>query len=165
MGSLYRLEYIKLKKQYLRLKKQKGGIKDEVNIRLMEFNIEYGGTLVNFETVIEAIKVANPDIVAIEEAYGNLPEIAKRIKFPYYNTRMQIISKFPIIDPSDGNGVYMFIEVLPGKIIALSNVHLPSDPYGPDVLHRGATFEKVTRLENKIRYAALQKQLDNLPNL
>ena len=159
-------EYDKLRKRYLALKKQIGSSQEtEINIKLMEFNIEDGGDQVSLDKVIDIIKLAKPDIIAIEEVWGKLPELANKLGFPHYNARSQLISKYPIIDSCQGNGVYMFIEVKPNQVIAVSNVHLPSDPYGPDILHTGATFEHLSKLEHKLRVAALEKQLDILPKL
>ena len=47
--------------------------------KLMTFNIEYGGTNVCFEKIVEAIQIADPDVVAIEEAFGNIPRLAKEL--------------------------------------------------------------------------------------
>lgn len=171
MSNLYKNEYIKLKKRYLQIKKsyiQAGS--GNISIKIMEFNIENGGTLVNYDKVIKIIKLVDPDIVAIEEASGNLPDLATRLGFPYHSAQTQVISKYPIINapPKKGEEVdntYMFIEVVPGKIIALSNVHLPSDPYGPDVLHSGASFKHVINLEKNVRSIVLEKQLEILPKL
>ena len=49
---------------------------EPVTLRLMEFNIEYGGSQVDFDSVPAAIKAAGADVVAIEEAYATMPKIA-----------------------------------------------------------------------------------------
>jgi len=171
MDDDYKSKYVRQKIKYIKLKERyikqfgRGDDEDRMIIRLMEFNIENGGDLVDINKVVEAIMMVKPDIVAIEEACGNMEKLAKMTGYPFYNARAQLMSRFPIIDPSGGDGVYMFVEVRPGKIVAVSNVHLPSDPYGPDALHRGATFEKVSRLENNLRVAALERQLEILPEL
>ena len=139
--------------------------KTKYKIKFMQFNIENGGMLVDFSKVIDAIKLANPDIVAIEEANGNMKLIAEKAGFPYYDVRTQIMSQYPIIDPNDAEGVYVFIEIDHNKVIAVSNVHLPSDPYGPDELHKGESHRKVTKLEKELRLFALQKQIKVLPKL
>jgi hypothetical protein len=137
----------------------------QINIKIMEFNIEEGGTLVSFDKIVEAIKAASPDIIGIEEACGNLGQLAQKLAYPYYDTRGHIISRFPIIDPPGADGTYVFIEIQPNKIIAISNVHLPSDPYGPHELRVGVTFEQISQLENKLRLGALEKELQVLPEL
>jgi hypothetical protein len=50
-----------------------------VTLRVMEFNIEYGGPGVDFDSVPKAIQVAGADVVGIEEGFGNLPRIAKAL--------------------------------------------------------------------------------------
>ena len=49
--------------------------------------------------------------------------------------------------------------------MALANVHLPSDPYGPDVLRDGATLEEALALERKVRLPKIAPYLDVLPSL
>ena len=156
--------YLKLKNRYFNLLGS-GVDRQEITIRVLEFNIENGGTVISFDKVVEAIIAAKPDIVAIEEAWGNLPKLAKRIGFPYYDVRTQVISRFPIIDPSDANGRYVFIEVLSNLVIAVSNVHLPSELYGPVVLHHHATFKRLSTIENELRMHALEDELEVLPGL
>src|SRR3990172_7337955 len=115
-------------------------------IKLMQFNIENGGMSVNFDNVIKIIKKANPDIIAIEEPWGNIPLIAKKLGWKYYNLQSHVISQYPIID-SHSKGLFVYIEVEPSKVIAVCNVHLPSDPYGPEALSRGEPHEEVKKLE------------------
>ncbi|MDQ2993494.1 MAG: endonuclease/exonuclease/phosphatase family protein [Pseudomonadota bacterium] len=132
---------------------------------LMEFNIEDGGVLVSLDKVIEAIHTVNPDVVAIEEANGNMALLAEKLGWPYYDERHQILSRHPLIDPSEGQGVYLFVEVAPNKVIAISNLHLPSDPYGPEKLQLGMSAKNVLEIETSLRLPAIKQQLDLLPNL
>ena len=113
-----------------------------MQLNVMVFKIEYGGTLASFEKVVEAVEKAAPDVVGIEEAETSTPRLAKLAGYPYFNSSMQSVSKYPILEPSGGDGVYVFIEVQPGKVVAISNVHLPSDPYGPYWVRDGKTVEK-----------------------
>ncbi len=131
-----------------------------VQLKLMDFNIEYGGQQVDFAKIVEAVKLADPDVVAIEEAEGHTQELADKAGYPYANVRNQVISKFPIIDPPGADGRYVYIEVAPGAVVALSNVHLPSDPYGPYLVRDGGTVEAVLKLENDTRMPAIQQRLD-----
>ena len=134
-------------------------------LKVMEFNIEYGGTLISFDKVVEAIKLADPDVVGLEEAETNAPRLAKAVGFPYASSGMHIISKYPILEPSGSQGAYAFIEVRPGQVIALSNVHLPSDPYGPYWLRDGKSVDAVLKLERSLRLPALAAQQKVLPPL
>ncbi|MBX9586220.1 MAG: hypothetical protein K2X50_03070 [Gammaproteobacteria bacterium] len=133
-----------------------------INVKFMEFNIEEGGKLVSFEKTIEAIKAVNPDIIAIEEANGNIPELAQMLGMKYYNNRFQVISRFPLIDPSCGKGFFIFAELVPNKVIAISNVHLPSDPYGPSEFFHDASASDILKLENQIRLPTIKKYLSVL---
>jgi endonuclease/exonuclease/phosphatase family metal-dependent hydrolase len=142
-----------------------GGAGKPMPLKVMVFNIEYGGTLVSFKKVVEAVKKADPDVVGIEEAEANTPKLARQAGYPYYNSSMQIVSKYPILEPSGADGVYAFIEVQPGKVVALSNVHLPSDPYGPYWVRDGKTVDQVLAMEDRVRVPAIQKQVTVLPGL
>ncbi len=137
----------------------------EADVKLMDFNIEYGGDEVDFDKVIEAIKLADPDVVAIEEAEGNTQKVADALGWPYASVRTQVVSKLPIIEPPGADGRYVFIEIEPGAVIALANVHLPSDPYGPYDVRDGKPVEDVIKLEQETRLPAVQERLDVLPAL
>jgi exonuclease III len=132
---------------------------------VMEFNIEDGGTLISLPQVIKIIQAVDPDIVCIEEAEGNIPLIAAKLGWNYYDTRQQILSRFPIIDPPEGKGIYIFVEMSHGKYIAISNVHLPSKRYGPDLIKQGKPHSLISRVERKLRLAPLKKHLKVLSHL
>jgi hypothetical protein len=42
-----------------------------------------------------------------------------------------VVSRFPLIDPPEARGEYLLAQVSPGRVFALANEHLTSDPYGP----------------------------------
>ena len=134
-------------------------------LNVMVFNIEVGGTLVSFAKVAEAIKDSGADVVGIEEAQGHIPRLARLLGWPYYSTRCQIVSQYPLIDPPGGRGVYLFVEPAPGEVVAMMNVHLPSDPYGPYWVRDGKSAAQVIALEKKVRLPAIQAQLAALPSL
>jgi hypothetical protein len=46
--------------------------------------------------------------------------------------------------------------VAPGKVVALGNLHLTSDPYGPDLLRDGASVEDVLQGETDSRLAEIE---------
>ena len=131
----------------------------------MDFNIEYGGTTIDFAKIVEAIQKADPDVVALEEAEGNTGKVAEALGWPYHSDRTQLVSKLPIIDPPGARGRYSFIEVRPGEVVAVSNVHLPSDPYGPYDVRDGKSAADVAKLEEATRMPMLQERLDVLPDL
>jgi hypothetical protein len=122
-----------------------------VELKVMEFNIEYGGHEVDFDSVIEAIERSDADVVAIEEAWGNVPLVAKRLGWDYFDVRTQIVSQFPLLAPQGSDGHYTFIEVEPGRVVAIGNVHLPSAPYGPNKIRTGADANEILALEKRTR--------------
>jgi endonuclease/exonuclease/phosphatase family metal-dependent hydrolase len=151
-----------------------------VRLRVMTLNIFYGGDELNLQTgtwcsrydgcpetlekVLEVIRASAPDIVGLEEAERNTRTIAEALGW-HYSERMQIISRYPLIDPPGGDSIYIFVELAPGRIAALANVHLPADPYGPYLVRDGATVEEVTVLEESLRLPAVRDQLRLLPGL
>jgi hypothetical protein len=64
---------------------------------------------------------------------------------------MQIVSKLPLIDPPDGNGIYTFVQIRPGAVVAMENVHLPSAPYGPYWVRDGKPVADVVAMEKRVR--------------
>lgn len=130
----------------------------------MTFNIEWGGTNVSFDKVVEAIRLADADIVGIQEAEGNLQRLAADLGWQY-DLLNYAISKYPLIEPPGANGRYVLVEVEPGKVVALANVHLPSDPYGPDAVRDGAAAEEVRELERRVRLPKMRPYLTTLKPL
>jgi hypothetical protein len=152
----------------------------------MTFNIFYGGDETNLDNlnwvmnpngnedtlnqVVQAIRASDANVVGIQEGCLNVGRIAEMLGW-YSCERLQIISQFPLIDPSGGNGLYIFVEPLPARIAALSNVHLPADPYGPYEVRDGATWEEVMELEETVRLLgshespAIIEHIEVLPQL
>jgi endonuclease/exonuclease/phosphatase family metal-dependent hydrolase len=127
----------------------------------MSFNIEWGGTHVRFASIAEAIEAAGADVAGIQEPEGNLERLAGDLGW-HFNRRNHVISKYPLIDPPGGDGRFLFVEVRPGRVVAMANVHLPSDPYGPYWLREGRAPAEVKALEREVRLSALQPLLDTL---
>jgi endonuclease/exonuclease/phosphatase family metal-dependent hydrolase len=136
-----------------------------MQLKVMVFNIEYGGTQISFKKTVEAVKAGGADIVGIEEGETNIPRLAKAAGYPYYNTGSMIIAKYPIIEPSGSKGAYAFIEVQTGKVVAISNVHLPSSPYGVYFASKGKPAADIVALEQRVRLPAIATQLELLPPL
>lgn len=132
---------------------------------IMEFNIEHGGTLISLTHILDVIHAAHPDIVCLEEAEGTIPQIAAKLGWPYYDTRLHLLSRFPIIDPPEGKGIYAFVEISPGKVIAVSNVHLPDDQYGPHLLQEGKSIATILETEKRVRLAKLSRHIPVLSAL
>ena len=82
-----------------------------VELKLLEFNIEYGGFHVSWDSTLEVIRRSGADVVAIEEGYGRVDALARDLEFPYFSERLQLLSRYPIIDPPGGDGRYACIEI------------------------------------------------------
>lgn len=157
-----------------------GAPDSSVELRILTFNIFYGGDEVDLDTfnwcmrpegcqetldqVVETIRASNADIVGIQEGCMNPSRIAERLDW-YCVEGMQIISRYPLIDPPGGDGVYIFVEPLPGRVAALANVHLPAEPYGPYEIRDGSTLDEVIELEETTRLPGIQQHLQVLPSL
>jgi len=151
-----------------------------VSLRVMTLNIFYGGDEIDLHTgswchrkagcpetraqVVEAIRASGADVVGLEEGEHSTTLIADALGW-YASERTQVISRYPIIDPPGANGIYVYVEVAPGRIVAIANVHLPSDPYGPYAIRDGASLADVLALERSVRLPAIQDQLRVLPAL
>jgi Tol biopolymer transport system component/endonuclease/exonuclease/phosphatase family metal-dependent hydrolase len=134
------------------------------NVKFMTFNIEWGGKNVAFEKVLEAIRLSGADIVGIQEAEGNLEELATELGW-HFDERSYVISRFPLIDIPAANGKYVLVEVRPQQVVAVANLHLPSDPYGPDLERDGAADAEIIALEQRVRMPMLTSFLENLAPL
>ena len=102
---------------------------EAIELRVMTFNIEWGGTNISFDNVVEAIRLADAEIVGIQEAEGNLARLAAELGW-HYDLQNYTIARYPILDPPNANRLFVYVEVRPGEVVALANVHLPSDPSG-----------------------------------
>ncbi|HNP36202.1 MAG TPA: endonuclease/exonuclease/phosphatase family protein [Woeseiaceae bacterium] len=135
-----------------------------LDLRVMTFNIEWGGTHVSFDNVVAAIRRSGADIVGIQEAEGNLARLAEELGW-YFDLQNYAISRYPLINPAAANGQYVFAEIRPGEVIALLNVHLPSDPYGPDLVRDGAAPDEVLATERRVRLPKMLPYLDTARQL
>lgn len=139
-----------------------------VELRVMSFNIWYGGEQVNFASVVEAVRAADADIVGVQEPDGNLARLAAEAGYAHVDPRRNIISRFPIFDsgagvrtePSaapygiaalDAASVHAWVMVRPGEVVAVANTHLSSDPYGPEAVRDGMSRDEVLTLEARVR--------------
>jgi len=136
-----------------------------MTLKVMEFNIEYGGTTVDFAKVVEAVKAADPDVIGLEEAETNTSRLAKAAGYPYWSNAMQVVSRYPLLEPPETKGSYLYVQLQPGRCVALSNVHLPSDEPGPQMIRRGKPVDEVLATEEKVRLPYIQGQLEVLPPL
>jgi endonuclease/exonuclease/phosphatase family metal-dependent hydrolase len=133
-----------------------------IELRVMTFNIWYGGAQVNAHQVVEAIRAAKADIVGLQEPDGTARDIADALGWPYVDERRHILSRYPLFDPP-GDPLYVWAEVLPGRIVAVANLHLPATPYGPEAVRDGQDLAAVMQMETETRMPAIQPYLEALP--
>ena len=153
---------------------------DSVSLSVMSLNIFYGGDDYDLATgdwcpvadgcprtlrkVARYIRASGADVVGLQEAERNTTALARLLGW-HSDPRAHVISRFPILRPAGGQGLYTFVEPVPGRIVAVANTHLPSSPYGPYKVQRGASRAKVLALEQRLRVAALTHVLRTLPRL
>ena len=136
------------------------GVPVPIELKLMEFNIEYGGFHVSWESTLAVIERSDADVVAIEEGQARVDALARDGGWPYFSERFQLLSRYPIIDPPGGDGRYAFLEVAAGEVVAIENVHLPSNPYGPFRVMQGERREQILERERQLRLPAIEPYLD-----
>ena len=124
-------------------------------LEVLVYNVEYGGD----ESTDAVIEDVDADIVGVLESYNRLPEIAANTGYLYYNVSLQILSKYPIHEPSGAEGRYALIEVRPGEVVAFFNIHLDYVRYGPKLLRNGKPVEEVLASEDEVRTSSLEVPL------
>ena len=151
-----------------------------VRLSVMSQNIFYGGDDYDLATgdwcpvadgcpsalrkLARIIRASGADVVGLQEAERNTRALARLLGW-HADPRAQVISRFPLLRPAGGQGLYTFVEPVPGRIVAVANTHLPSTPYGPYRIQRGAPRSHVLGLERRLRVAALDHVLRVLPGL
>lgn len=130
-------------------------------IKVAQFNCDISDEypIITAAEVARAIRASGADVVGIEEGGAEIPQIAKALGWRYYDIRMQIVSRLPLVDPPAGNGLYTYVEVSPGRVVAMENVHLPSAPYGPVWVKHGKTPKQVIAMEKHVRLPAIEADL------
>ncbi len=126
------------------------------SISIMTFNIEYGGTVVDLDKVLAAVRRADADVVAFNESYGKVARLGRLTGYGYVSRRLDVVSRYPIVDAPGSGGRYVFVQLAPGNVVALTNVHLASSDYGPRRLLDGWSKRKVLRTERAVRVPDLR---------
>ena len=134
----------------------------EIELSVMTFNIWIGGDVIDINQVVEVIQRSGADIVGLQEAEGNAGRIAAALGW-HVDERLMLVSRYPIIEPPEAQSAagvdYVYIQIAPGQVVAMSNIHLTSDPYGPYAVRDGQTLDFVLEQENNIRLPEIQERL------
>ena len=135
---------------------------EAVPLKIMIFNIWLGGDQVNMTRTLDAIRAADPDILLLQEPEGKTRVIADALGYAHAAERWHMVSRYPIFDPPSADADYALVEIKPGRFVAVSNIHLTSDPYGPYEVRDGKTAEDVLTLETETRLPEIQVYIDQL---
>ncbi len=130
----------------------------------MVFNIEYGGTVVSFDQVVEAVQASEAEVVVVNEPEGNVARLAAELGWDHWSRRMGMVSQLPLLDPPDG-GDYVYVQTSPGQVAAVTAVHLPSTPYGPYRVRNGLSRPDLLTLERETRLPAMRAVLETMAPL
>lgn len=149
-------------------------------IKIMTFNILFGGNKKSlyedkwtqsaeerdetFNQTVEVIKQSQADIVGLQEAETHTSDIAKMLGW-FSNPRTMTISRFPLIDPPFGDSIYVFVEVQPGKVIAVANCHPDDKLYGPNLVRDGHNINEIIKNEKTIRTSVIQNIIEKLKSI
>ncbi|AUH71999.1 endonuclease/exonuclease/phosphatase family protein [Legionella sainthelensi] len=127
---------------------------------IMSFNIENGGTQIDFNQVVKAIKQSKADVVGIQEAWGNMKRLAKVLNW-HYDPYHHVISRFPLYKTVPQQR-FVLIEIKPQQFVAVANIHLPDEPYGPSLINQGFDARIVRSNELKVRFSEIKPVFDEL---
>ena len=136
-----------------------------VSLRVMSFNIWYGGVSVDFGQVAAAVRAADADIVGVQETEADLARLADAAGLPYVDESMHLISRYPLFSVNRHGIRYAYAEVDRDRVVAVENVHLPCCPYGPNLVKVGKPADEVAELERHGRLTAIEPYLDPLSKL
>jgi endonuclease/exonuclease/phosphatase family metal-dependent hydrolase len=131
----------------------------------MVFNIWRSGVQLSLQQVVTAIRAADPDVVALQEPEGNSRRIADMLGWDYVDERVHVISRFPLYMGTQGDVHFSYVEGARSKVVAISNLHLPSDAYGPELVRDGGTLEDVLQGEIDNRMYMLEPYAAALPKV
>ena len=151
-----------------------------VELSVMSLNIFYGGDDYDLDAgdwcpvanrcpeglhrLARIVEASGADVVGLQEPERNTAALARLLGW-HADPRAHVISRFPILDPGDADGLYTFVMPTPGRVVAVANIHLPSTPYGPYQVRKGWPRHDVLELERTLRVPALAPVLRELPDL
>ena len=138
---------------------------EPVELKVMVFNIWRSGVQLSLQQVATAIRAADPDVVALQEPEGNSRRIAAMLGWDYVDERVHLISRFPLYMGTQDDVHFSYVEVARSKVVAISNLHLPSDAYGPELVRDGGTLKDVLQGEADNRMYMLEPYAAALPKV
>ncbi|MUG88779.1 hypothetical protein GNP92_20745 [Paenibacillus timonensis] len=148
--------------------------KAEIELTVMSLNLWSGDAIKKngIDSVINflenLIQTADADVIGIQESNNTIvTQVAASLG--YYvsmkaSPNVSLLSKYPILDV-DKEQDYYLIEVDSGRAVAISNVHLSSNPYGPYSIADGKTVDSVLADENLKHMAEMRNPFSKLPAL
>ena len=128
-------------------------------LTVLSFNILYGGDEYDFSKTVEAVKKSGAQVACIQEAEGQLQRLADSLGWKYTSKAGHIISQFPLYYHKDKSWYYTLVMPSPNHVFAISNIHLPSDPYGPEAVRDSIPQDSLTLLEKNTRMEMLNMYL------
>jgi endonuclease/exonuclease/phosphatase family metal-dependent hydrolase len=128
-------------------------------LTVMTFNVWYGGAQVEFDRIGNAIEAAGADVVGVQEPEGNLRRIAAVAGMSYTDETLHLMSHYPIYAVERGGVRFAYVAVGPGRVVAIGNVHLPSSPYGPELVRDGKSAAEVLKNERETRLGEIRPYL------
>ncbi len=145
------------------------------HLKMMVWNIWHGGrehgNEVGVQRVIDVIKEADPDVIAMIETYGSGPAIADALGYNFYlrSSNLSILSRYPfgetidIFKPFNCGGIHIVIEE--GKEVAIVNTWLHYLPdFSSEMRHDNLPADVIYENEGETRYAEIKEILDELQN-
>ncbi len=138
---------------------------EPVKLKVMVFNIWRSGVQLSLHQVVAAIRAADPDVVALQEPEGNSRRIADMLGWDYVDERVHLISRYPLYMGTEDDVNFSYVEVQRSRVVAISNLHLPSDAYGPELVRDGGKLADVLQGEADNRMYMLEPYAAALPKI
>ena len=138
---------------------------EPVELKVMIFNIWRSGVQLSLAQVVAAIRAADPDVVALQEPEGNSRKIADMLGWSYVDERVHLISRVPLFAGTQDDVHFSYVEVRHGEMVAIANLHLPSDSYGPEAVRDGKPLDEVLQLEADNRMYMLEPYAEAMPKV
>src|SRR5262245_16260423 len=107
MDAMYRVALV-----WIALLTALPAIAEDAIVKVLTFNIWYGGEQVSFAQTVKALVLADADIIGIQEPDGNLRRLANAAGYSYVDEKRNIISRYPLFDPDSSDKHLLFTRVL-----------------------------------------------------